>query len=137
MRDLTQRLIAAERRSGAEPDVGGRAGFRVCERLRQPLATFAGIAGYRALLARALTLAKARAPLLTGVQLTSAGAFTHSAEVEARLDTEEAGAAAAALTDELVGLLIAFIGEALTLRLVHDVWPDALGPDSTLGANQL
>lgn len=131
MRALTERLIAAERRSGRPPPAGGRAAFRVCEKLRAPLCTFAGVAGFRSLLSRALVLAKADAPWLGGMQVTADGSFQFSPEMAAQLDTPEAAEAAAALTDALLGLLFTFIGEALTLRLVHDVWPKAAITDST------
>jgi hypothetical protein len=131
MRDLTERLIAAERRSDNSSDPGGRPVFRVCEKLRQPLCTFAGVSGFRSLLARALVLAKAKAPLLEGVEITAKGSFLYSAELEAQLNTPQAAQAATVLVDQLLGLLITFIGEALTLRLVHDVWPKLAPEDST------
>jgi hypothetical protein len=132
MRNLTEHLIALER-STNHPTTASRAAFRVCEKLRGPLCTLAGVAGFRSLLSRALALAKADAPLLREVQLTPSGAITFSPELEAQLDTQEAGLAAAALTDELLGLLFTFIGEALTLRLVHDVWPKAAAQGSKPG----
>lgn len=128
---LTERLIAAEHRSGSKEDPRSRAAFRVCEKLRRPLCTFAGVAGFRSLLLRALALARADAPLLEGVQVTPGGTFKYSPEMEAQLDTPEAARAAAALADQLLGLLFTFIGEALTLRLVHDVWPNAVSKDTT------
>lgn len=133
MRNLTVRLIAAERRPGSKLETGAHAAFRVCEKLRQPLCTFAGVAGFRSLLLRALVLAKARDPGLGGVQITSNGTFEFAPESEAQLDAPEAAQAAATLVDELMGLLFTFIGEALTLRLVHDVWPKAALKDPTPG----
>jgi hypothetical protein len=132
MRSLTERLIAMEG-SGSRPTAQSRAAFRVCDKLRGPLCALAGVAGFRSLLSRALALAKADAPLLREVQLTPSGGITFSPELEAQLDTREAGLAAAALTDELLGLLFTFIGEALTLRLVHDVWPKAAAQGSKPG----
>ena len=35
------------------------------------------------------------------------------------------GEAAVAITAHLLGLLVTFIGEPLTLRLVREAWPDA------------
>jgi hypothetical protein len=32
----------------------------------------------------------------------------------------------------LIGLMITFIGESLTLRLLHDVWPDLPGSEVKL-----
>jgi hypothetical protein len=130
MRSLVQRLIAEERRVSNDSDSGSRAAFRVCEKLRQPLCTFAGIAGFRSLLSRALVLAKVEAPLLGGVVIKADGTLHYSAGMEAQLATDEAAEAGAALASQLLGLLNTFIGEALTLRLVHDVWPKMAFKDS-------
>jgi hypothetical protein len=123
MRNLAQSLIAEERRSARDSAPASHAAFRVCEKLRAPLCTFAGVGGFRSLLSRALVLARAEAPLLAGVQIKADGTFLHSPEMEAQAASTEAAQAGAVLVDQLLGLLITFIGEALTLRLVHDVWP--------------
>lgn len=137
IKTLAQRLIAEERRTGNDSDKGGRAAFSVCEKLRQPLTTFAGAAGFRSLLARALVLAKAEAPLLESVQLKPDGSFAYSAELETQLGTNGGARAGAVLVGELLGLLITFIGEALTLRLVHDVWPNAALKEPRSGGKSL
>ncbi len=41
-----------------------------------------------------------------------------------------------ALLAQLIGLLIVFIGEALTLCIVHDVWPDAQGDILNFSADE-
>jgi hypothetical protein len=135
MRQLAQRLIAEELATDSSVGSTGQAAFRVCAKLRPSLCTFAGAAGYRSLMARALALARAEAPLLSGVQLMADGLFHYSSELEAKLGTPEAGVAASALTRHLLGLLITFIGEALTLRLVQDVWPKAALKDSKPAEN--
>lgn len=123
MTTLLQHLIAAEQRAESDPKKRHLVAFQICEKLRQPLCAFTGVAGFRALFSRALTLAKAQAPLLVGIQIKPDGSLLFPAELEAQLHTEEAAEAGAALADHLLGLLITFIGEPLTLRLVHDVWP--------------
>ncbi len=123
MQNLVQRLIAEERRAGKGAADESRAALRICEKLRHPLSSFAGTAGYRSLLARAVTLAKVEAPLLAGAQVKPDGTFDLSAELEAQLATREAARAGAVLVGQLLDLLITFIGPALTLRFVHDVWP--------------
>lgn len=71
-RALAQRLLAyevaaANAHSGAE----GRPGSRVIEKLRQLLTRLAGAAGFRVLLARALTLVETRFPDLKKRQIQS------------------------------------------------------------------
>ena len=70
-RDLAQRLLAYENAAGKTSEPTEFAAFRVCERLRQPVITLAGVAGFRPLLSRALTLAKAEAPSLSAVQISA------------------------------------------------------------------
>lgn len=97
--------------------------MRVCEKLRRPLSTLAGVAGFRSLLTRAWVLAKGDAPWLAGLQIKPDGSFLLSPEMEATLASDEATQGTTALVDQLLQLLIIFIGEALTLRLMQDVWP--------------
>ena len=114
---------ATRRRAASDALEESRAAFRVCEKLRAPLCTFSGTAGFRSLLSRALVLARADAPLLADVQILPDGVIRYSPELEARWDSADAARAGTALVTELLGLLVTFIGEALTRRLVHDVWP--------------
>ena len=74
-RDLAQRLIAYESAAGETSEPTKFAAFSVCETLRQPLCTLAGVAGFRSLLSRALTLARAEAPSLSAVQVAADGSF--------------------------------------------------------------
>lgn len=129
MNNLVRRLIAEERRVVNDPEKQNLAGFQVCEKLRRPLCTFTGVAGFRALLSRALVLARVKAPLLDGVELKPDGSFLFSPELEPQLATDKAARAGIVLANQLLELLVTFIGEALTLRLLHDVWPKAVLTD--------
>ena len=93
---------------------------RVCDKLRRPLTTLAGAAGFRSLLARALTLAKQESPALGAWEVKSDGSLEGL--------NGEAAQSGAVLIAHLIGLMITFIGESLTLRLLHDIWVDL--PDS-------
>jgi hypothetical protein len=66
-RDLAQRLIANEGAAGNASEPMEFAAFRVCETLRGPVCALAGVPGFRSLLSRALTLARAEAPCLSSV----------------------------------------------------------------------
>lgn len=125
MRAVAQRLIAEELRAGNPSDTAGRAAFRVCEKLRGPLSTLTGVVGFRSLLSRALMLTKAKVPWVAGLQLKPDGSLDFSAGIEAQLDTDKALHGGTVLIEQLLGLLVTFIGEALTLRLVQNVWPRA------------
>lgn len=93
---------------------------RVCDKLRHPLATLAGAAGFRSVLARALTLAKQECPALVAWQVNADGSLENL--------NGEADESGSVLIAHLIGLMITFIGESLTLRLLNDVWQDL--PDS-------
>ena len=123
-RDLAQRLLASENAAGKTSESTEFAAFGVCERLRQPLITLAGVAGFRSLLSRALTLARAEAPGLSAVQVAADGSLKGLDELASQTDKEQARDGGAILIAQLLGLLLTFIGEGLTLRLIQDVWPE-------------
>jgi hypothetical protein len=115
-RELAQRLLAYEAVEAAMAKADTQAVCRVCDKLRRPLTTLAGAAGFRSLLTRALTLAKRETPLLGAWEVNSDGSLQGL--------NGEAAQSGAVLIAQLIGLMITFIGESLTLRLLHDVWPD-------------
>ena len=122
---IVQRLIAAELNAKDSADTTGRAVFRICEKLRGPLSSLIGVAGFRSLFSRALSLAKGEVPWLGGLEIGPDGVLRFSDEMQSQLDGKEAAQGGTALIAQLLGLLVTFIGEALTLRLVQNVWPNA------------
>src|SRR5487761_663602 len=117
-RDLAQRLIAYESAACKTSEPAKFAAFRVCETLRQPLCALAGVAGFRSLLSRALTLARAEAPSLSALQVAEDGSLQGLDDLELQIDKDLARQAAVILITQLIGLLLFFMGEGLTLRLV-------------------
>ena len=96
----------------------------VAEKLRRPLINLIGIGGFRSLVARALTLAKAQAPALDSLRIEPDGSLTGFSKDEAQI--EEAGVT---LIAQLLGLLVTFIGAGLMLALVRSAWQDLPIPD--------
>lgn len=125
MKQVAQQLIAEEVRTGEAADTKSRAAFRVCEKLRGPLASWMGVAGFRSLLARALTLAAASVPWLAGLNIDREGRVELPAGSENEVSEDTAARGATALIAQLLELLVTFIGEPLTLQLVQDIWPHA------------
>jgi len=121
MRDLAQRLLAYEAAAGQTPDDNTHAVFRVSEKLRRPLITLAGAAGFRALLTRTLALTKAHTPAVAAFEVRPDGSLDGLADYKNDAQAAEAGLQVIA---QLLDLLVVFIGDALVLRLVLDVWPD-------------
>ena len=120
MRDLARRLLAASQ-SAADSDA--QKAVLVNEKLRIALIQFAGADGFTALLRRALALASAEAPALKSAAVSADGRL-EGLERLATLPGSVAGAAAVAITAHLLELLVTFIGEPLTLRLVRQAWPN-------------
>jgi hypothetical protein len=136
MRDFAKHIMACEAMGNKTSGSKAPADVRVCEKLRPHLATLMGNAGFRALLSRSLALASAEVPSLRAVQVNSDGCLEGLNQSEAQVDREETGESGVVLLAQLVGLLIEFIGEGLTLRLLRDVWPKLSldDPDSGNGA---
>ena len=130
MRDLAERLVAFEAAETTISPADSVATCRVCEKLRRPLSALTGAAGFSSLLARALTLAKRECPALGAVGVNPDGSLDGL--------VGEAARASSVLVAHLLDLLATFIGETLTMRLLHDVWPDLPGPDpNSLGGGVL
>lgn len=116
MQDLARRLLAAEAATSCTSPLPSHAAVRVCDKLRISLTRFAGADGFASLLRRALVLARADLPALQSIQIGADGGLE---------GFEQLGAGtAAAITAHLLGLLVTFIGEPLTLTLVREAWPD-------------
>lgn len=118
-RDLARILVASEADASTNSLQTGPATVRVYERLRRQLGAPVGVDGFQALASRALALARSESPRLRGVQITANGDLRGLGEVESQ--TEENGDAGIILIAQLLGLFLAFLGEATTMRLIEDL----------------
>lgn len=123
MRQIAEQLIAHETRSGAPTAANPEARFTACETLRPHLATFMGSMGARALLARALALASVEVHWLRALQVGTDGSLDGTALTNEPISPEDLLAGRVAVLAHLLGLMVTFIGEALTLQLALDAWP--------------
>ena len=130
---LARRLLSYEAAVSKNSKATESAAARVCEKLREPLCSLAGVAGFRSLLSRALALARAEAPSLTAVLVGTDGSLKGLDELEPQKDKDLSNAGGAILVAQLLGLLLTFIGEGVTLHLVQDVWPDSAFDDRDSG----
>ena len=133
MGDFARRLVEYETSGNGFSRANLPAAFDVCEKLRPQLATLMGKEGYRALVARALALAGAEIPWLRAVQVKADGSLAGLEELQAQSDPDELFEGRVALVARLLGLLVAFIGEKLMLRLVCEVWPQVPLDDLDFG----
>jgi hypothetical protein len=125
IRAWAQRLLASETANQSGSQTYPHELLRVLEKLRNALTQFVGADGFTALMGRALALARREVPSLETAKITPEGRLEG-------LEEHGAGAtnhaeAAAAITAHLLALLVNFIGEPLTFRLMRDVWPDESG----------
>ena len=80
-----------------------------------------GVDCFQALASRALALAKSESPRLRAVEITANGDLRGLGEVESRTEADEDGEAGVLVIAQLLGLFLAFLGEATTLRLIEDL----------------
>ena len=133
LRDFAARLIAYETTNNKSSETKTSAAFLVDEKLRSHLATLMGNVGFYALLSRALVLTNAEVPWLRAVHVKADGSLEGLGELDAQVDPKEIFEGRVILLAQLLGLLVAFIGENLTLRLVREVWPKLSVDDLNYG----
>jgi hypothetical protein len=127
-KELARQLLGREDRDSPEAEDPAEAIGRAHRRLHQHLAPLIGPAGYSALFARALHLARAEFPALEYVALDEdagtnpAGAVRFAAAGAGEFS--EPAAALEAILAHFIWLLTTFIGEDLGLRLVREAWPE-------------
>src|SRR5690242_15250526 len=87
MRQFAANVIALEM-VGRNPQ-DGTAAFIVCEKLRSPLSTLMGTAGFRSLVGRALTLTHAEVRWLKAVHVKADGSLTGLKELQVQVEAGE------------------------------------------------
>ena len=119
MRKLARQLLALE---ASDSRSQAHEAVIVSEKLRSSLTRFAGVDGFKALLRRALALARADVPSLEAVEIGADGRLEGFEKLLGGT-TGIGSDPGAAVTEHLLGLMMTFVGESLTLRLVRDAWP--------------
>ena len=135
MRDLARRLLRYEANAGNTSDPVESTTLRVYQKLRQSLGELAGSAGFHSLASRALTLARSEVPSLSAVKVGADGNLEGMSAIEPsiKVEQDQVNEGGVILISRLLGLLFIFLGEALTLSLLRDVWPGATLDDRNSG----
>ena len=136
MRRFARHLIVSDALVNSASETARPVPFPVTDVLRPHLATLMGDGGVRALLARALVLAKVEVSWLRAVQVNSDGDLEGLAEIGSLLDPTDFLEGRVVLLAQLLGLLVAFIGPGLTSRLVGEFWPQIPFQDRDFGKEQ-
>ena len=131
MRDFAVYLIARERDSDWPafnfPLTESQATLGIVEKLRPQLEELMGVTGFRALLMNAFAYSKDEVPWLGEARLNSDGSFEGFegfAPSSAGIDADELTHGGAVVLAWFLRLLMASIGELLTIQLVLEVWSD-------------
>ena len=105
---------------------------RACDKLRQHLSKLMGLDGFMLLLIRALTLAGAYFPWLEALHVQADGSLKDVYTSVQKQEPVQAIAGFTAVLSHFFALLVTFIGEDLTLRLIQGIWPNIdLGQEET------
>ena len=120
-RDLARSLVASEAVANTTSLQTEPATVRVYERLRRQLGAPVGAEGFQSLASRALALARSESPRLRAVQVMANGGLRGLGEVESQTVPDEDGEVGVILIAQLLGLFLALLGEATTLRLIEDL----------------
>jgi hypothetical protein len=126
LRKFAERLITYEASESKAADPKVPALFQACDKLRPQLANLMGNGGFRALVSRSLALANEEVHWLRAVHVKADGSFEGLKQLQEQVGAKEFLEGRVVLLARLLGLLVAFIGENLTLRLVRDVWPKVI-----------
>ena len=128
-----RRMLARDAGVGASAPAIAAAARRLSEHFARLLTPLIGDAGVAAILARALHLAQRHVPGLAQVRSPqpSDAPFTPEQQFLEQLEPAEALEAAVALLTAISELLVSFIGEGLTTRLLREAWPDDFADDRT------
>jgi hypothetical protein len=113
--------------NASESQEVAEAAERMCTQLRLELGRWIGAMGYRALLDRALGLARAEHPALGGLSCHGEEEPVVAAAVRAH-GAEEVASGMMAVVAGLIDLLGRLIGEDMALRLVDQVARERPGP---------
>jgi hypothetical protein len=123
---LAEWLLEREGEGQVDPAGLFAATERVCQKLVPRLSQLLSAVGTQALLARALYVARSEFPFLADVQAGGVGeaCLVKLSGQAGDIDPAEAREGLQAVVGILLSLLVAFIGEDLTLTCVREVWPD-------------
>lgn len=118
--ELAAALVACELSAAVHLGTDTPTVFRVVEKLAEALRKLAGAAGLRSLILRSLALAKERMPGLDILGVGSNGSLEGVPGLQCEGQEEEGGMI---VLTQLLGLLVIFIGEDVTISLLRGLWP--------------
>ena len=133
LRQLALRVLAQRAGASADVEAVAAAAHAAYDDLTRVSAPLIGQIGVDALTGRAVHLAQREYPWLAQARETmpANAPFAQVMFCLAQQDRVVATEAAGAVFASFTGLLVTFIGEPLTTRLLRKAWPDAFADAST------
>ncbi|WP_138995744.1 hypothetical protein [Sphingomonas sp. PAMC 26621] len=107
--------------------------YPVTDRMRPQLARLMGDGWVQVLLARALALATIEIPWLSQASVSRSGDLEGLRDIGNGMDPKVFLEGRVVLLAQLLGLLVTFVGPALTWGLVDEIWPDIPPEDRDFG----
>jgi hypothetical protein len=124
LRSFARRLIVHGAQDSKPVETNAPSAVPVREKLPRQLEVLIGKAGVQALLSRAHALAIVELPWLRSMHINGDGSLEAESTLRSQLLPEQLFEGQEVLLAHFLGLLEAFIGVALTMRLVREVYPD-------------
>jgi hypothetical protein len=123
---LALRLFEHEATKSGNSDDPAKAIESCCQRLHDRLDRLIGAGGFRALLYRALYLAKKKYAWLEGVGIEDYPGceFKDLREAVKGKESPTVNEACTLILANVIWLLVTFIGEDITFGLIEEAWPD-------------
>jgi len=133
LKSLAQRLLVHEAKKSPNPAKLAEALEVCCQRLHKRLDPLVGAGGFRALLDRALFLAKKEHPWLEGVEIQAYPGCELKALNEAMAGRQpgEIRETLTIILANVIWLLVTFIGEDIVYGLIEEAWPGTKLPPPT------
>jgi hypothetical protein len=126
LQKLALRLFEHEAKKSGNPDEPVKTIEACCQRLHDRLDRVIGAGGFRALLNRALYLAKKRYAWLEGIEIEDylGCEFKELREAVKGKKPAIVNEACGLMLANVIWLLVTFIGEDIALGLIQEAWPD-------------
>lgn len=123
---LALRVLSIEETEGSSTRELAETVQRIFDKLHAHLSVRLGNEGYRALLKRSFVLASKEFRWIASLSVTEAGVLEGVDEASTEHSASETTEGFAAVLASFIGLLDVFIGKALCLLILNDIWSTAV-----------
>lgn len=123
MRAFARYLIDYETGGNILLETDPLADFRASDKLRPHLFSLMGRTEFRSLLSRALAMAGEEVAWLRAVHISKNGTLEGLTDLKPEVKQEQFTEGSIELLAQMLGSLVAFVGEDVTLRQMRQVWP--------------